>query len=500
MNSVTAKEMYEIDRKAIEDYQISGVMLMENAGRAITDRLLEKITEETKIVILVGGGNNGGDGFVIARTLINLGFQVEVIQVVSNQQIKGDAAKHKAILSHFDCPINWIEQSKRYQQLIQEADLIIDAMLGIGFKGTLKEPYDSIVQQVNQANGQVIAVDLPSGVPAEADIEEVMAIDADLTYCIEAPKPSAFIECYADYYGEWEVVKIGLPAALIEASTIEVWTIDKVNQTLPRRAKHSHKGNHGKGLIIGGTEDMPGAIRLTANAALRSGVGLLTVATAREVIPIIAGGVTEATYMNLTDEETDLLERFAAFDAIAIGMGMGRSVQAENIIETIIKSDKLLIIDADGLYYVREHLTKLADRQAPTILTPHPGEMAMLIDQPIDQIKANPFEIAKDFATKYQLHLVLKGTYTIVTDPNGNQTINMTGNPALAKGGSGDCLAGIILAQVMQKQSLKCSLANACFIHGLAADIAIRDHHTTIDFLATDLIDFLPEAFRTCLI
>lgn len=491
--------MYEIDRKAMEDYRISGVMLMENAGRAITDKLIGKITKKTKIVILVGGGNNGGDGFVIARTLINLGYRVELIQVISDHKIKGDAARHKAILTCFDCSITLVDESSHYRQLIQEADLIIDAMLGIGFSGTLKEPYDSIIQQVNCATGRVIAVDLPSGIPAESGLEDVKAIKADLTYCIEAPKPSAFIERYAGYYGEWEIVKIGLPTPLVTASKKEVWTMEKVNQTLPRRAQHSHKGDHGKGLIIGGTENMPGSICLTANAALRSGLGLLTVASRREVIPIIAQAATEATFMNLEAGGIDLFERFSSFDAIAIGMGMGRSEDTRMILETALNSDKPLIVDADGLYYIREHLTKRVKRKAPMILTPHPGEMAMLIDQPIDQIKANPFEIAKDFATKYQLYLVLKGAYTIITDPNGNQTINITGNPALAKGGSGDCLAGIILAQVMQKQSLKTALANACFIHGLAADIAIREHHSTVDFLARDLIDFLPNAFRSCL-
>ncbi|GAA4074984.1 NAD(P)H-hydrate dehydratase [Amphibacillus indicireducens] len=499
MRSVTAKEMYDIDRKAINDYQLSGVLLMENAGRAIAEKIQAELTKDMKAVVLIGAGNNGGDGFVIARTLLNLGFQLDVIQLVADADIKGDAAEHKAILTKFNCPIIHVDQTALCQKLIHSADIIIDAMLGIGFKGRLKEPYRSVVEEVNTLETKVVAVDIPSGVPAETTNQPITAIKADLTYCIEAPKPSAFIERYASFYGKWEIVEIGLPSRLIEASSKEVWTLEKVKQTLPRREQHSHKGSHGKGLIIGGTKTMPGAARLTANAALRSGAGLLTVATSQEALPVVASGVTEATFLDLDDEQIDLLAEIKSFDAIAIGMGMGRSDQTQLIVDTVLTSEKPVVVDADGLFYLKNRLSELKNRKAPTILTPHPGEMAMLIDQSIEQIKNNPFEIAKSFAVKHQLYLVLKGAYTIVTAPNGYQTINQTGNPALAKGGSGDCLAGIILAQVMQKGTIEASLANACYIHGLAADLAVEKDHSMIDFLATDLINFLPKAFRTCL-
>jgi len=499
MKSVTAKEMYNIDRKAMEDYYLSGVLLMENAGRAITEKVLKHLSKDSKVVVLVGAGNNGGDGFVIARTLANLGFQVNLIQIASDQQIKGDAAEHKAIYLKFGYQMTQINQTDIYQDIIQSADVIIDAMLGIGFQGELKEPYRSIVKLINSLNKTVIAVDLPSGVPAETVDGPTLAVQADFTYCIEAPKPSAFIERYANFYGEWETVEIGLPKSLLEACKRDVWTLDKVKQTLPKRDKHSHKGSHGRGLVIGGHKEMPGAVRLTATSALRSGVGLLTVGSTSDVLPIVSSAVTEATYMDLTDPKLDFESRIQPFDAIAIGMGMGRSDLSRQWLDAVIESDKPIIIDADGLYFLKSHLAKLAERKAPTILTPHPGEMAMLIDQTIQYVKNNPFEVAKDFAKNYQVYLVLKGAYTIVTCPNGEQTINTTGNPGLAKGGSGDCLAGIILAQIMQKGSLKSSLANACYIHGLAADLAIEDHHSTTDLLATDLINFLPDAFRKCL-
>lgn len=499
MKSVTAAEMYEIERKAIDYYQLPGVLLMENAGRAIANKLMKKLTVDSKVVVFVGGGNNGGDGFVIARTLINADFKVTVIQVVDDQKIKGDAKQHKVIFSQFGGTVLDRKQLDRDPSLMAEADLIVDAMLGIGFKGVLQEPYVSVIGQVNQAHAQVIAVDLPSGLPAEMSEADSIAIQADYTYCIEVPKPSAFIEQYANFYGEWDVVKIGLPKTLIEASQKDVWTLEKVRQTLPRRAKHSHKGSHGNGLVIGGSELMPGAVRLTSRAALRSGLGLLSIATDRAVIPLVSSDVTEATFIDLDHHNQDLSKQFERFDAMVIGMGMGRTERTEAMVKTAFASEQTVIIDADGLYFAKDELTTIRNRQAPTILTPHPGEMAMLIDQSIDQIKRNPFELAKDFAMKNQLYLVLKGAYTIVTDPNGNQTINTTGNAGLAKGGSGDCLAGIILAQVMQKQSVLTSLANACFIHGLAADLAIDQSHTPIDLLATDVIEFLPDAIHTCL-
>ncbi|MBM7542897.1 NAD(P)H-hydrate dehydratase [Amphibacillus cookii] len=503
MNSVTAEEMYEIDRKAVEDYRIPGELLMENAGRAIVNQLFDQLFLEMKIVVLVGSGNNGGDGFVVARTLLNCGYHVDVVQTVANDRIKGDAAKHKDRLLCFDCPIHIVDDQQAYQAIIDEADLVVDAMLGIGFKGPLTDPYRKLINQINQGEAKVVAIDLPSGVPAQSDAFDPFAVQADVTICIEAPKPSAFIEKYAGYYGAWKVVEIGIPKALITASSKQVWTLDKVNKTLPKRAKHGHKGSYGKGLVIGGSKEMPGSVRLTAKAALRGGSGLVTVATSKEALPIIANDLTEATFEQCPVEndvsETDVQGLADRFDALVIGMGMGRSEQTSQLIQAMVKTNKPLIIDADGLYFVKDLLDDLKKRSSPTILTPHPGEMAMLLNQTIEDVKADPFQIAEKFSKRYQVYLVLKGPYTIITDPFGCQIINTSGNPGLAKGGSGDCLAGIILAQLMQKQSLLNGLANACYIHGLAADIAINERHSTMDLLATDIIDYLPQAFRTCL-
>ncbi len=496
--------MYKVDQEAIEQYGMTSELLMENAGRAIVEQLLTKLTPDMKTLVLVGSGNNGGDGFVIGRYLYNLGFDVRVVQVVPDQKIKGAAAIHKSILNQFGCPIIRFNGEKSIKASIEHADIIVDALLGIGYRGSLSEPFYSLIKAVNQSSAKTIAIDLPSGVPAESDPYFSTAIQADLTYCIEAPKPSAFIEHYASYYGDWHTVHIGLPVTLIQKYSKDVWTREKANLTVLRRDKHSHKGNHGKGIAVGGSKEMPGAITLTAKSALRAGLGLLTVVTFDEVKQTVANHVPEVIYHLLAADLTD--EWLANYQliinnvhAVVIGMGMGRLALAERLVRTTLSVKQPLIIDGDGLYHIKDKLELIAERDHPTILTPHPGEMARLVDKTIDQVKSNPFHTAEQFARQYNVFVVLKGAYTIITDPEGNQTINTTGNAGLAKAGSGDCLAGIILAQLCQKQPIQQALANACFIHGLAADLAVKHSHSNIDLLATDVIENLSEAFRTCL-
>ncbi|SDC17336.1 NAD(P)H-hydrate epimerase [Pelagirhabdus alkalitolerans] len=502
MNCVTAQEMYELDRKAIDVYHIPGVVLMENAGVAMTNEVIKCVKKHQSILILVGGGNNGGDGFVIAKHLINQGYQVRVVQVANDTSLSDESRLQKKMLESFGAPIASYLPDKHLRQ-INQADTIIDAMLGIGFKGELREPYRTIIEEVNASTAEVISIDLPSGVPANSQVEEgICAVQADLTLCIEAPKPSVFIEAYTNYYGNWTVVKIGLPQNELKQYPTRVWRMEDVTETLKGRDRLSHKGSNGRGIIIGGSVDMPGSVTLAAKGALRSGVGLLTVATYESVVPIVAQHITEATYSpsimssNYTHEQ--LTSAFSQYDALLIGMGLGRTQHTDQLISAALASNLPIVIDADGLFSLKKYLIELKERSAPTVLTPHPGEMAQLLNQTIESIKKRPFEICREFAKTYGVYLVLKGVYTIVTDPDGNQTINTTGNAGLAKGGSGDALAGIILGRVLQGGALLTSLANACFLHGRAADLSVRDHHSKTDLLASDVVDYLPIAFREC--
>lgn len=501
MKIVTAKEMYEIDRIAMKKKGLHGCILMETAGRAIAEKVKKHTNKSSEIIVLVGSGNNGGDGFVIARTLFNQGYLVKVIQLVSNGKIKGDAQYHKNVYERFGGVVHLYSIDSH--TVIEMADVIIDAMLGIGVKGKVRYPFNEIITTVNNAHNLIVSVDIPSGIPAENDPEFETAVKADFTYVIEAPKLSAFVTGYAPYYGEWEVVSIGLPSEAFESVRVRrTWDQSDVKATLPQRDRFAHKGSHGKGLIIGGSAWMPGSVTMTAKAALRSGTGLLTIGTEKSAIPSIASQCSEATFIDLTAEEGWIgavnAIKASNYDAIVIGMGMGRTTSA--ITRQVLKEAEVpVVVDADGLSHIQNDLSILQSRSYPTIVTPHPGEMAMLLNCSIADVVAAPFEVAKAFAEKYHVHLVLKGTYSIVTDPSGNQWINTTGNQGLAKAGSGDCLSGIILAMIMQDQTISEALSNSCYIHGKSAELLVEDSHSTYDLIATDVIEGIPSVFRAFL-
>ncbi|MCA0985112.1 NAD(P)H-hydrate dehydratase [Halobacillus yeomjeoni] len=502
MDIVTAQEMYDWDRAAIEAAGIDGKMLMESAGRAVANDMLQHIKKQDKVIILIGAGNNGGDGFVIARTLLNKGYEVDTWQVVPDEKISGDAEAHKKIFlsSGYDVyPFTTIEDLHPH---LERADVVIDAMLGIGVKGRLREPYASIIQVVNDLHAFRMSVDLPTGVPAGEGESGFDAFRADYTTIIAAPKLSVFLQQSRPFYGEWNVVEIGLPVPLLEKPKRKLWGIDEVKETFPVRAADSHKGSHGKGLMIGGSAFMPGSIAMAARAALKSGLGLLSVATVREAIPAVSSFVQEATFLNVEEQEGwiagQALEQASSYDGVLVGMGLGRRDGTEVLLQSLIDSvDGPLIVDADGLYLMKSLLPSLKNRKTPTILTPHPGEFAHLAGVSIEELLKSPFSYSRNFALEYGVHLILKGPSTIITSADGEQRVDVSGNAGLAKGGSGDVLSGILLGMVLQTESLMDAMSNSCVIHGCTADWLTQETHSETDLLASDVIEGLSRTFRT---
>ncbi|MFZ3578915.1 NAD(P)H-hydrate dehydratase [Virgibacillus sp. DJP39] len=492
---VTAKEMYDIDSYAMETIGYDGKLLMENAGRSVSEKMKVIISKHDQICILAGSGNNGGDGYVIARTLLNDGYNAYVIQIVPDEKIKGDVRYHKDVFVNCGGSTITTESLEEVSDYVQRASVVVDAMVGIGMKGMLREPISSIVSLVNQKPSKVIAVDIPTGLPADEGITDFHAIKADYTYIIEVAKMSVFVQQTNPFYGSWETVSIGIPSHSSPFNTNKnTWEEDDFRDSLPTRNQFSHKGKHGKGLAVGGSKEMPGSITMTAKAALRAGAGVLTIGTPEEVISSIASACLEATFLKLPKENAAL--SLDKYDAIVAGMGIGREENANRIISDIIHNASCpVIIDADGLFHLKKDMESLKDRSAPTILTPHPGEMAMLMDCTIEEIVHAPFAHAKQFAESYGVYLLLKGKYSIITTPDGRQTVNRTGNPGLAKGGSGDVLSGIILSMVMQQQSIEEGLCNACYLHGKAADVCVDQGHSYYDLLATDIINSFPFVF-----
>ena len=501
MYIVTAKEMYDIDHYTMHELGVEGKLLMENAGRAICMKLENRMEATSHICVIAGSGNNGGDGFVIARTLLSKKACVHVVQVVPNDKIKGEALYHKNLYINYGGTVTIIKEAGEIRELAADADIIVDAMVGTGIQGNLREPMAEIVRFLNQTKKCIVSVDIPSGLPADEGVTDFTAVEADYTFIVELPKTSAFLEHTASFYGKWETVSIGFPSQVLKRySAARLWDVECYQESMPERKLNSHKGNHGKGLVIGGSSQMPGSILMSVKAALKAGSGVITAAASEKVIQMIASGSAESTYLTMPEKDGYLINHSIPvhhYDAIAIGIGMGRNEETGGLVRNVLEQAKCpVIIDADGLYHIKSDLSLLKRRSGPTIMTPHPGEMATLLDIPVPELLKKPFRHTAEFAEKHGVFVILKGKFTIITAPNGKQAVNTTGNPGLAKGGSGDVLTGITLAMVMQNQSIFQALCNACFVHGKSAELLVESQHSFYDLMATDVINGISNVYR----
>ncbi len=498
--------MYAIDRCTMEKVKLPGAALMENAGRAAAAEIEKRVDKNNRITVLAGTGNNGGDGFVIARTLLARGYDVTLWVLAPEEKLKGDAGLHRDIFTASGYTARYAEQEGT-DVLLSELpafDVYIDAIFGIGIKGDVRPPYREIIAAVNGMKGMKIAIDIPSGLEADSSRYPDIVFKADATITLQCPKTGAFLYPGREAYGELVTVDIGIPPAVIEkeAGKRIVWGEADAAASLPRRRADSHKGSHGKGLVIGGSRMMKGAPAMASLAALRSGTGLLTAAVPESVLDAVASHAMEAMYRSLPEKDGFIASlhgvNVSEFDGIAAGPGFGRHEQGTEVIEYLLKAVKApLVLDADALYHAGFLKDELKQRPEPVILTPHPGEMAHLAGVSVAEVQSRRFQLSQEFAAEFGVYLVLKGPYTIVTAPDGRQWVNTTGNPALAKGGSGDVLTGMILAFLMQHTEIQPALSNAVFLHGRAADYLMKAGHTSMDVLAGDLVDALPAAFLT---
>lgn len=493
-NILTASQMSKADQTAVNKYHISAEMLMENAGAGIANMLMPYLSKKQKIFILCGRGNNGGDGMVIGRYLKNHGFSVYVYLVPNPKELQSAAKKHYYIFKQHTYPIYTIDTLT--PEKLQYADIIIDAMLGTGFKPPLKSPYQSLVKMINQSHKKVIAVDLPSGIQADfASAED--AVFAESTYMIASAKPSAFLYPAADHYGRQFTVDIGMPPEAMQPYAA-AWTLTDIKQTFPKRPADVHKAHCGKYLIIGGSPRYLGAPVLTARAALTCGAGLITLGIPSAIKRMLLPSFPEFMYQECQEREGKLVDVNISsdFDAAAVGMGLSRYEEAASVLEKVMSVNIVKIIDADGLYYLSRHLSWLKKQTSPVILTPHEGEMARLMQCDAETVHQNRLEIAKEFAIKWGVYLVLKGPYSVIAAPNGEMRINTSGNAGLAKGGSGDLLSGVILSQIKTHRDLFTALSNAVFIHGYAADLLVSGNHDVLSVTPSSILQILPQVLR----
>lgn len=443
------EEIKRIDRTAA-DHGLETFTLMENAGRALFEAIVKNVSKSQRILILAGKGNNGGDGVVLARYLKQHGFICE-LAIPLGEPVSETAERHYRYYLH--CGFEVSEISEDY-------DVLIDALLGVGARLPLRNDIEQLIDWMNEQEAVRMAIDIPTGVLADTG-EVEKAIKADRTFTLHGYKPSAFLEGSVEYYGQTEVLDIGLP----QTSNWRVWTKGDVAASFPKRNGASHKGTFGTGLLIAGTDEMPGSAMLASLAAMRSGIGKLTVATTRFASAIIASRVPECTFLH------DGLEKVAAgampkgIRGVAIGPGLDNEEKIERALHEVMKRDLPIIIDA-GALKKRDYPM----REAMTIVTPHPGEFSKMTGLPTKEIQKDRLRLASEYAISNKVTVVLKGRNTVMAFPDGDVWVNSTGNDGLAKGGTGDTLTGMILAFISFYEDKKAAVANAVYCHGVSAE------------------------------
>jgi ADP-dependent NAD(P)H-hydrate dehydratase / NAD(P)H-hydrate epimerase len=515
MKVTTAIEMQAIDRYTIDEIGIPGIVLMENAGQGVVDTVMEHFQATRKISILCGTGNNGGDGFVVARLLTNLGRKVNTYVIGDSKRISGDAKINFDIILKMGIKIVEIKEVKDLAELrikLAHSHLIVDALFGTGLSSAIRGINVDVIEIVNELQIPVVSIDLPSGLCADHGRILGSVIKADFTVTFGFPKICHFLYPSKNYVGELVIVDISIPRnlKLIKDINVEYASSDiDFHLFIQPRAKESHKGTYGHILVVGGSPGMTGAPIMTSQSALRTGAGLITCAVPKSLNHIFETQSIEAMSLPLleTEEKTisiknlDEIKSFIdrrKINALAVGPGISTQEETCSFIKEMIRQiDIPMVIDADALNAIsmQENLDFLKDNSSIRILTPHPGEMARLIKKNVNEILNDPIEIAKDFVERYGVILILKCTPTIILSPDGRVYINSTGNPGMASGGSGDVLTGIVAALVCQMEDpVKASILGV-YLHGLSADLAVEEIGE-ISLVASDIIDYIPDAIN----
>jgi NAD(P)H-hydrate epimerase len=509
MRILNAAQMREADRRTIEEIGIPSLVLMENAGRQVVAAIEAVHTDlaDRKVAVLCGRGNNGGDGFVVARTLVQRGIDVSVFLVGRVGEVRGDARTNLEILGRLGVTVVEIADSQAWElhfSEIGDCTLIVDAIFGTGLNAPLTGLMETVVADVNGAGIPVVAIDLPSGLSADTHEPIGDSIEAGMTVTLAAPKISLVLPPAEIRAGDIVIADIGIPLGVIDAldgPRVDLLTRGAMRELVGPRMPDSHKGDYGRVLIVAGSRGKTGAAHLSAIGALRSGAGLVTIATPACCVPIVAAMAPE--YMTEAIEERGdgldpatvdrLLE--LARDVIAIGPGLGQAAGTREFVRTLIdRATMPVVIDADGLNAFVDDPDRLSGREGrDVIITPHPGEMARLVGMSTDEVQASRLEIARNFATTHRTYVVLKGHRTLIATPEGKVFINPTGNAGMATGGTGDVLTGMIAAWLAQLLDAEAACQLAVYLHGMAGDLAEADEGE-VAMTAGDLAAHLGDA------
>ncbi|MBW2610266.1 MAG: NAD(P)H-hydrate dehydratase [Deltaproteobacteria bacterium] len=509
MRLVKASEMQEMDRLAIQELGIPGVVLMENAARGASRIFLEHFDppQDSLVLVICGRGNNGGDGYVMARYLLQAGLKVAVVVLSDLEKISGDALINLEIIRHMGLetveapdPDTWAGLG----QALKDCDYIIDGILGTGLNSPVRGLYAQVIEEVNASEKPVMAIDIPSGLNADTGQIMGIAVDADLTVTFGFPKLGQLMFPGADLVGRLARIDIGIPDTVADQVPTECHVVEPeyFSSLFHSEKGDIHKGNRGHLLILAGSTGKTGAATLTALGALRAGAGLVTLGVPRGLNHILESKLTEAMTVPLPETEDGGLSLEAEKEikgliegktALAIGPGLSTNEETSALVRKIVSTCGLpMVIDADGLNGLASELNVLADHKGKRILTPHPGEMGGLTGLKNSDIQSDRAGTAIRFAKEHGCYLVLKGARTLIAEPDGKIFLNPTGGPALASGGSGDVLTGLIAGLLARGWPMAKAAMAGVYMHGMAADLLAEDMGQA-GILAGELLDVLPE-------
>ncbi len=514
MKAVTAEQMREIDRAAIEEYGIPGVVLMGFAGRAVFEQIQEQYPAITRAAVFAGGGNNGGDGFIAAYLLSNAGVETTVYFSGSREKMSESSATYYELCVNAEIRIIETGTGQVSSVVLTGTDLIIDAILGTGFEGKPRSPVAELIDIINSSGIPVVSIDVPSGLPSDGKGPEssASAVRADLTVTMGLPKLSLVTFPGRDYAGRVIVADIGFPSHLSEPAGDDAEVMDEEFYHRHYTALASaatgediNKTDRGHLLLVGGFDGMEGAIMMTAMGALETGTGLVTLITTEQARAVIAGKIPELITRGISEQypEDDLREILEArrYDALVIGPGMGRDPLSEKIFRMILehpgKGVKSILIDGDGLYHFAQMKDiKVSPGTAAGVITPHMMEASRISGHSLEKIQNDRLQEAHSLAESTGMVAVLKGPGTIVAREK-KVLINSTGNRTLATGGTGDILSGIIGSLLLSGMDPLYAAGIGVYIHGAAADLFVR-RNGRIAMKATDILPLIREILRPC--
>jgi NAD(P)H-hydrate epimerase len=508
---VTAEQMREMDRLTIQKHGVPSLKLMERAGRRVTAAILEKFAGAAKkgVLVVAGKGNNGGDGFVIARLLKKKRIQCEVALLAKCAELSPDAAHNCRAFEKLRGKVTEITAGnlESLERKVAGRGLLVDAILGTGIKSEVRGLYAEAITLMNASGVPIIAVDIPSGLDTDRGIPLGVSIQAEMTVSLGYAKLGQVIYPGIEFCGDLVVADIGIDPLAVEAvaPATEVLTRKEMSWLVPRRRADTHKGTYGHLLVIAGARGKTGAAVLACRAAMRAGAGLVTLAAPRSLNDIFASSLVEVMTELLPENSAEELEELTPEqwlrlverkNALLFGPGIGVNEGTRSTLRWLLRNLAVpWVIDADGLNNLALDLDRLRSAKTAPVLTPHPGEMARLIGKTTAAISQDRVAVAREFAVKHRCHLVLKGARSVVATAQGKIFINPTGNPGMASGGMGDVLAGMLAALLGQGFSPEDALKLGVYLHGFVAD-GLADKKGEIGLIASDIIEALPAGMR----